>query len=91
MVRQVINEELEKGDKNEEKLRAQALKYADEIASNISYTNVRFLDVVLTWVWNKIYQGTEVHNINVVKEVSKDNTIIYVPCHRSHIDYLLRE
>ncbi|MAQ99429.1 MAG: glycerol-3-phosphate 1-O-acyltransferase [Oceanospirillaceae bacterium] len=89
MVRQVINEEVEKGEKNEAKLRAQALKYADEIASNISYTNVRFLDVVLTWVWNKIYQGTEVHNLNVVKEVSKDNTIIYVPCHRSHIDYLL--
>lgn len=89
MVRQVIQEEVEKGEKNELKLRAQALKYADEIASNISYTNVRFLDVVLTWVWNKIYQGTEVHNINMVKEVSKDNTIIYVPCHRSHIDYLL--
>ena len=89
MVRQVIQEEVEKGEKNELKLRAQALKYADEIASNISYTNVRFLDVVLTWVWNKIYQGTEVHNINMVKDVSKDNTVIYVPCHRSHIDYLL--
>lgn len=66
-----------------------ALKYADEIASNISYTNVRFLDALLTWVWNKIYDGVQVHNIDHLKEVSKDNEIIYVPCHRSHIDYLL--
>ncbi|GGY45045.1 glycerol-3-phosphate acyltransferase [Bacterioplanes sanyensis] len=74
---------------NRQQAQKKALKYADEIASNISYTNVRFLDVLLTWVWNKIYDGVQVHNIDHLKEVSKDNEIIYVPCHRSHIDYLL--
>ena len=89
LVRQVIDEEIEQKATSRDRLQAQALKYADEIASNISYTNVRFLDHLLTWVWNKIYNGTEIHNLEPLKEVSKDNTIIYVPCHRSHIDYLL--
>lgn len=89
MVRQLIDDEVNNNGGSRAKLRVRALKYADEIASNISYTNLRFLDILLTWVWNKIYNGTEVHNIDQLKEVSRDNTIVYVPCHRSHIDYLL--
>lgn len=85
----VINEEAQNSASKRRKLRKQALKYADEIASNISYTNVRFLDVVLSWVWNRIYNGIVLHNIEPLKEISKDNEIVYVPCHRSHIDYLL--
>lgn len=89
LVLKAIEEEAKSKNISKEKARKQALKYADEIASNISYTNVRFLYVVLTWVWNKIYNGVSVNNIGVLREVSKDNEIIYVPCHRSHIDYLL--
>lgn len=84
-----IQEEVETKGISKQKAQKLALKYADEIASNISYPNVRFLDVVLTWVWNKIYNGINLHNLEHLKEISKDNEIIYVPCHRSHIDYLL--
>lgn len=88
-VLKAIEEEAETKKISKEKARKRALKYADEIASNISYTNVRFMDVLLTWVWNKLYDGVNVHNIATLHEHSKDNEIIYVPCHRSHIDYLL--
>ena len=89
LVLKAIEEEAVIRGISKEKARKRALKYADEIASNISYTNVRFLDVLLTWVWNKIYDGVSVHNLSTLRDVSKDNEIIYVPCHRSHIDYLL--
>ena len=89
MVLKAIQQEVESKGISKAKAQQQALKYADEIASNISYTNVRFLYVLLTWVWNKIYNGVNLHNIETLKDVSKDNEIIYVPCHRSHIDYLL--
>lgn len=69
--------------------RQKALKYADEIASNISYTTVRFMDVLLSWVWNTLYDGVQVSHIDPLKTAARDNEIIYVPCHRSHIDYLL--
>lgn len=89
LVLKAIEEESKAKNITKEKARKRALKYADEIASNISYSNVRFMDVLLTWVWNKIYAGVSVHNIATLHEHSKDNEIIYVPCHRSHIDYLL--
>ncbi|MAS24934.1 MAG: glycerol-3-phosphate 1-O-acyltransferase [Oceanospirillaceae bacterium] len=89
LVVKAIEEEAQSKGISKLKAQQKALKYADEIASNISYTNVRFLDLVLTWVWNKIYDGIALHNIENLKDVIKDNEIIYVPCHRSHIDYLL--
>lgn len=72
-----------------EKVKARAIKYGDEIASNVSMSVVRFLDRILTWVWNKIYNGVNIRNIETVQETAKDHAVVYVPCHRSHIDYLL--
>ena len=89
LVVKAIAEEAENKNISKQKARQRAFKYADEIASNISYSNVRFLDVLLTWVWNKIYSGVQLHNVQRLRDVSQDNEIIYVPCHRSHIDYLL--
>ena len=66
-----------------------ARKYALEFAANQSYFVVRFLDKILTWMWNKIYSGIEVHNAERLREIADEAEIIYVPCHRSHMDYLL--
>ncbi|MDV7390368.1 1-acyl-sn-glycerol-3-phosphate acyltransferase, partial [Arthrospira platensis SPKY1] len=44
---------------------------------------------MLTWVWNKIYNGVTVNHVERVKEAARHGGLIYVPCHRSHIDYLL--
>lgn len=89
LVLEAIEHEVKENGMKRTKARALALKYADEIASNMSHSAVRFLDVVLTWVWNKIYNGIDVHNIDHLQDIHKDNEIVYVPCHRSHIDYLL--
>ncbi len=66
-----------------------ALGYAEEIASDVSYRVIRFFDVLLTWLWNKLYDGIEVNGIDTVKELAQSCELIYTPCHRSHIDYLL--
>lgn len=68
---------------------SRALAYANEIASHQSYRVIRFFHGILTWLWNKLYDGIEITNIAPVKELAKDHEIVYVPCHRSHIDYLL--
>ena len=70
-------------------MRAKAYKYADEIAASMSIVTIRFLEVVLSWLWNRIYNGIAINNIRVAKEEAQDNAVVYVPCHRSHIDYLL--
>ncbi|MGM0769213.1 MAG: glycerol-3-phosphate 1-O-acyltransferase PlsB [Pseudomonadota bacterium] len=88
-VKEAIRETARKDDIPPEKVRAKAYKYADEIAASMSIVTIRFLEVVLAWLWNRIYNGIAVNNIQVAKEVAQDNAVVYVPCHRSHIDYLL--
>src|SRR5690554_6460619 len=89
LVRQAIAAEAERDGISLEKAEARALRYGNEIASDYAYTAIRFLELVLTWFWNKIYDGVQVHNVEGVKQVAHGHEIIYVPCHRSHIDYLL--
>ncbi|MDO6524770.1 glycerol-3-phosphate 1-O-acyltransferase PlsB [Motilimonas sp. 1_MG-2023] len=67
-----------------------ATRYLDEIASDFSYPLVRLGDKVLTWVWNRIYQGIMVNNAETVRNLAhKGYEIVFLPCHRSHMDYLL--
>lgn len=66
-----------------------ARDYAFEIASDYTYSVVRAFALFLTWVWNRVYNGVEVHNFERVTTVAPGHGIVYVPCHRSHIDYLL--
>ncbi|CAD5107575.1 glycerol-3-phosphate 1-O-acyltransferase PlsB [Zestomonas carbonaria] len=89
LVRQAIIEEAEREKVTLEKAEAAALRYGNEIASDYAYTAVRFLEVVLSWFWNKIYDGIKVNRIDSVQEIAQGHEVIYVPCHRSHIDYLL--
>jgi glycerol-3-phosphate O-acyltransferase len=66
-----------------------ARAFALEIASDYTYSMVRAFALFLTWVWDKVYNGVEVHNFDRVTAVAPGHGIIYVPCHRSHVDYLL--
>lgn len=88
-VRQAIEREaLERGE-DPLAIRREAARYANEIASDFTYTIIRFLEVVLSWFWNKLYEGVRVNHVERVQDIARGNEIVYVPCHRSHIDYLL--
>lgn len=67
----------------------EARKYAWEIASDYSYPMILIFARFMRWVWTRIYDGIEVQHADTVTRVAQDHEIIYVPCHRSHIDYLL--
>lgn len=69
--------------------RIEARKYLNEITSDYSASVVRFFDRFLTWLWTQLYDGVEVQHFERVRELASDYEIIYVPCHRSHMDYLL--
>ncbi|UQB80429.1 glycerol-3-phosphate 1-O-acyltransferase PlsB [Pseudomonas shirazica] len=88
-VRQAIVDEAQRENLPLAKAEAQALRYGNEIASDYTYTAIRFLEVVLSWFWNKIYDGIKVNHIEQVQGIAPGHEVIYVPCHRSHIDYLL--
>ena len=51
---------------------------------------IRFGDRILTRIWNKIYNGISVGHSERIRELAANgHEIIYVPCHRSHMDYML--
>ncbi|MCG3722287.1 glycerol-3-phosphate 1-O-acyltransferase PlsB [Vibrio cincinnatiensis] len=73
-----------------EKARKEAHSILDEIAADFSYSLVKKGDRVLGWLWNRIYQGLNINNAATVRKLAQDgHEIVYVPCHRSHMDYLL--
>lgn len=59
------------------------------IVSDMSYPHIRFLDRLLTWLWHRIYEGVRVAGIEKFERLATTHTLIYTPCHRSHLDYLL--
>ena len=79
----------EASERPRHRVAAQAYRYASEIASDQSYRVIRFFSIILTWLWNRLYNGIEVSHLERVRAVSDNAEIVYVPCHRSHIDYLL--
>jgi glycerol-3-phosphate O-acyltransferase len=66
-----------------------ARKYAFEIAANYSHPFVQIAEKLLGRVWNRVYDGVKFNHAATLKEVSEGNEVVYVPCHRSHMDYLL--
>ena len=73
-----------------EKAQQNAIALMEEIAANFSYEAVRLTDRILGLTWNRLYKGINVHNAERVRQLAHDgHEIVYVPCHRSHMDYLL--
>ena len=85
-----IAEQAQSEGSSEEQMRARALGYLDEMASDFSYRLIRFGDYFLGWLWNKLYRGITVRGAEKVRRLAREgHEIIYMPCHRSHMDYLL--
>lgn len=63
--------------------------YLNEIVADRSYITIQILQRILAAFWNKFYSGIDVHFSGPLKQLALDHELVYVPCHRSHIDYLL--
>lgn len=66
-----------------------ANKFALEIASDYSYGTMRALELFLTWLLEHLYDGIDTHNFDALTRIAPGQGIVYIPCHRSHVDYLL--
>jgi glycerol-3-phosphate O-acyltransferase len=89
MVVAAIRRDVRSSAKLERRVRAKARRYAAEIAADYSHPVVRLLERAFTWLWNRLYEGIDVRHLERLAEVAPGSEIVYVPCHRSHIDYML--
>ena len=89
-VKSAMQEEMRQKKVDSDEARKRALGYIDEIAADYREGLVRIGDRLLRRIWNKIYNGIHVGHAHRVRELAQNgHEIIYVPCHRSHMDYLL--
>lgn len=66
-----------------------AHQLALEIAADYSHPVVRSASFLLGNFWNKLYDGISMHHFDKARATAPGHEVIYVPCHRSHADYLL--
>ena len=74
-----------------QKVRKKASDSLDEIAANYSMIIIKLTSVLITWVLNTMFEGVTVDKdgLNRVKSMSQKGPVILIPCHKSHIDYLI--
>jgi len=65
--------------------------YLDEIASNYSHNMIQIFSWAITWISNNMFEGISFNKDNLakVRQVAQKGPIIFAPCHKSHIDYLV--
>lgn len=86
-VREAIRQEAKQT--SEKTARDKALRSINEIASHVSYPVLLVLDRLLSSLWNQLYDGVRITGIEKLRDQAGRYTLVYLPCHRSHIDYLL--
>jgi glycerol-3-phosphate O-acyltransferase len=88
-VREAVRDEMRDEELERRAALEKARGYAYEIAANYSHAFITFMSGVLGRLWNRLYDGVEIANLSSLEAVDEGSEIIYVPCHRSHMDYLL--
>lgn len=88
-IKRTIQDEARKRNITIERTEAKAIRYINEIAAEQNHSVVRFVDIFLSWLWNRIFNGVEIKNVQRLREIDQTHEIIYLPSHRSHMDYLL--
>jgi len=73
------------------KVRKEAENYLDEIAAKYHVGVIRFMSVLVGWLTNTMFDGADVNydGLQKVKQMSQKGPLVLLPCHKSHIDYLI--
>jgi glycerol-3-phosphate O-acyltransferase len=88
-VRQAVRQEIRDTKRTRRDGLLLARRHALEIAANYSHTFVRVAERTLSKFLTRVYDGVEVTNAEYLDRLPPACEIVYVPCHRSHVDYLL--
>ncbi len=68
-----------------------ARKQLQKLCAKQSLFVVDLMHRFLTWMWSKIYDGVVVdpEGIERVREAAREGTLVLLPSHKSHVDYLV--
>ncbi|MBU0987923.1 MAG: 1-acyl-sn-glycerol-3-phosphate acyltransferase, partial [Proteobacteria bacterium] len=74
-----------------QQIHKEAEAYLDEIAANYNMVIIRMASIIITWILKTLFDGVTVDEagLNRIKSISQKGPLILIPCHKSHIDYLI--
>jgi len=67
----------------------QVQEFFKEIVATPSKTVIDGLRKSLGLLWYRIFNGLEIQGLDRLRQEIQGKQVIYLPCHRSHLDYLL--
>jgi glycerol-3-phosphate O-acyltransferase len=73
------------------RVRREMSRHYDRIAANFSWTVIQLLHVLLRPLWTRVFSGVDVRaeDIDRIRAAMRDGSVVLVPCHKSHFDYVL--
>ena len=73
------------------KTHKKAAVYIKEIAANYNLQIINIASWILTWAFKNLFDELIINQegINTMREQSTKAPLVLVPCHKSHLDYLL--
>ena len=74
-----------------QKVRKKAEAHVEEIAADQQIHVIHFLYHLLQWIFSHVFDGVDVREeqFSSLKKTNEKGSIIFVPCHKSHFDYLV--
>ena len=87
-----IDKESAKHKGSEKKLRNKAYKYYREIAADFSIVMIKYFSKTLEGIFLKSFSAELHYNVDdlrKIREASQKGPVIFMPCHKSHLDYLI--
>lgn len=100
-VRKAIRMQAEESNLPEEVVQERARKILDRMAANFTMSTARKFDWFLNKIWKRMYtsyetdsrgmEGIEVlpSEIEQVRKAAMEHPLVLLPCHKSHVDYLI--
>jgi len=90
-VSEAIQRKATEENRSIEEVRNDAARILDKLASDYSPSGVAFLEIILRYVFPRIYREILItdDDLEGLKEILRDGPVVFVPSHKSHIDYLM--
>lgn len=78
-------------DKSIQKVHKEAEEYLDEIAAKYNMVIIKLASVLITWLLKLMFESVSVDEkgLEELKNISKKGPLVFVPSHKSHIDYII--
>ncbi len=88
---EMVKRQAEEQGRSERRLRKKAYRYYRGIAADFSIVVVKYFQKFMMWVFRRVFDGIDYskEDFRMIREAARKGPLIILPCHRSHMDYLI--